>query len=148
MGPSHPWCNSRSSPTYHLHSRGNTRVPPTSRGAPFPHPSSRGGILSLRVGKDFPAFPSHLKRRRSPQERREEFQGRATFPESARKFLVGNFIGLPRKPSYSAFFYSCIILASFFRYVLKFNMLLFCHISISVNPFQFIFHQKHGSFAI
>ena len=29
-------------------------------------------------GKEFPAFPSHLKRRRSPQERREEFQGRAT----------------------------------------------------------------------
>ena len=31
-----------------LHSRGNTRVPPTSRGAPFSPPSSRGGILSLR----------------------------------------------------------------------------------------------------
>ena len=31
-----------------LHSRGRTRVPPTSRGAPFPHPSSGGGILSLR----------------------------------------------------------------------------------------------------
>ena len=30
-----------------LHSRGSTRVPPTSRGAPFPPPSSRGGILSL-----------------------------------------------------------------------------------------------------
>ena len=30
------------------------------------------------VGKEFPAFPSHLKRRRSPQERREELQGRAT----------------------------------------------------------------------
>ena len=33
------------------------------------------------VGKEFPAFPSHLKWRRSPQERREELQGRATFPE-------------------------------------------------------------------
>ena len=32
------------------------------------------------VGKVFPAFPSHLKRRRSPQERREERQGRATLP--------------------------------------------------------------------
>ena len=32
------------------------------------------------VGKEFPAFPSHLKRRRSPQERREELQGCATFP--------------------------------------------------------------------
>ena len=30
------------------------------------------------VGKEFPAIPSHLKRRRSPQERREELQGRAT----------------------------------------------------------------------
>ena len=34
-----------------LHSRGSTRVPPTSRGATFPPPSSRGGILSLR-GRD------------------------------------------------------------------------------------------------
>ena len=31
-----------------LHSRGSTRVPPTSRGAPFPPPSLRGGILFLR----------------------------------------------------------------------------------------------------
>ena len=30
-----------------LHSRGNRRVPPRSRGAPFPPPISRGGILSL-----------------------------------------------------------------------------------------------------
>ena len=63
-----------------LHSRGSTRVPPTNRGAPFPSPSSRGGILSLRGGKEFPAFPLHLKKRRSPQERREELQGRATIP--------------------------------------------------------------------
>ena len=32
------------------------------------------------VGKEFPAFPLHLKRRSSPQERREELQGRATIP--------------------------------------------------------------------
>ena len=32
------------------------------------------------VGKEFPAFPSHLKRRHSLQERREELQGRATIP--------------------------------------------------------------------
>ena len=32
------------------------------------------------VGKEFPAFPLHLKRRCSPQERREELQGRATIP--------------------------------------------------------------------
>ena len=38
------------------------------------------GSFPCEVGKDFPAFPSHLKRRRSPQERREELQGRATIP--------------------------------------------------------------------
>ena len=32
------------------------------------------------VGTEFPVFPSHLKRRRSPQERREELQGRTTIP--------------------------------------------------------------------
>ena len=31
-------------------------------------------------GKEFPAFPPHFKRRRAPQERREELQGRATIP--------------------------------------------------------------------
>ena len=36
------------------------------------------------VGKEFPAFPSHLKSRRSPQEGREELQGRATYTESSR----------------------------------------------------------------
>ena len=68
-----------------LHSRGSTRVPPTCRGAPFPPPSSRGWILSLRGRKEFPAFPSHLKWRRSPQERREELQGHATFQEFPRR---------------------------------------------------------------
>ena len=32
------------------------------------------------LGKDFLAFPMHLKRRRSPQERREELQCRAIIP--------------------------------------------------------------------
>ena len=36
-----PFCNSRSSRHTRLHSRGSTRVPNTSRGAPFPPPSSR-----------------------------------------------------------------------------------------------------------
>ena len=40
-----------------LHSRGSTRVPPTSRGAPCPPPSSRGGILSLRGGDRIPGVP-------------------------------------------------------------------------------------------
>ena len=51
-----------------------------------PHPEEpRFRLLAREVGsfhcvvwKEFPALPSHLKRRRSPQERREELQGRAT----------------------------------------------------------------------
>ena len=38
------------------------------------------GSFPCVVRKEFPAFPSHLKRRRSPQERREELQGRAANP--------------------------------------------------------------------
>ena len=40
-----------------LHSRGSTRVPPTSRGAPFPPASSRGGILSLCARERIPGIP-------------------------------------------------------------------------------------------
>ena len=36
--------------------------------------------LPCVVGKEIPALPLHLKRRRSPQERRKELQGRATIP--------------------------------------------------------------------
>ena len=42
------------------------------------------GSFPCVVGKEFPAFPSHLKWRRSPQKKREELQGRATFPGSPR----------------------------------------------------------------
>ena len=42
------------------------------------------GSYTCVVGKEFPAFPSYLQWRRSPKERREELQGRATFPESPR----------------------------------------------------------------
>ena len=38
------------------------------------------GSFPCVVGKEFPAFPSHLKRSCSPQERREELQGRVTIP--------------------------------------------------------------------
>ena len=38
------------------------------------------GFFPCVVGKEFPALPSHLKRRPSPQERREELQGRDTIP--------------------------------------------------------------------
>ena len=40
-----------------LHSRGSTRVAPTSRGAPVPPPSSSGGIVSLRVRERIPGIP-------------------------------------------------------------------------------------------
>ena len=40
-----------------LHSRGSTRVPLTFRGAPCPPPSSRGGIISLRVRERIPGAP-------------------------------------------------------------------------------------------
>ena len=51
-----------------------------------PHPEEPSFRLQVReegsfpcvVGKEFPAFLSHFKRRGSPQERREELQGRAT----------------------------------------------------------------------
>ena len=53
-----------------------------------PHPEEHRFRLLAReegsfpcvVGKEFPVFPSHLKSRRSPQERREELQGRSTIP--------------------------------------------------------------------
>ena len=40
-----------------LHSRGSTRVPPTSRGAPFPPHSLRRGILSLCGRERIPGVP-------------------------------------------------------------------------------------------
>ena len=40
-----------------LHWRGSTRVPPTSRVAPFPPHSWRVGILSLRGGERIPCVP-------------------------------------------------------------------------------------------
>ena len=38
------------------------------------------GFFPCVFGKEFPAFPSHLKRRRNPKERREELQGRVNIP--------------------------------------------------------------------
>ena len=50
------------------------------------------GSFPCVVGKEVPAFPSHLKSRRSPQERGEDLHGRATFPESPR--CVSPFQGI------------------------------------------------------
>ena len=78
MGPSHPCCT-QEVPDIPVSTREEARE---SR----PHPEEPRFRLQAReegsfpcvFGKEFPAFPSHLKRRRSPQERREELQGRAT----------------------------------------------------------------------
>ena len=54
------------------------------------------GSFPFVVGKEFPAFPTHLKRRLSVQERRKELQGRSTFPESPGCLspLQGNLLSL------------------------------------------------------
>ena len=61
------------------------------------------GSFPCVVGKEFPAFPSHLKSRRSPQERREELQGRATIPRVSQMSpsIPGKtvFLALPRLSS-------------------------------------------------
>ena len=53
--------------------------------------------LPCVVGKEIPALPSHLKRRRSPQERREELQGRATIPRVPQ--ISQSFPGKPVFPA-------------------------------------------------
>ena len=55
------------------------------------------GSFPCVVGKEFPAFLSHLKRRRSPQERREELQGRATIPRVSQMSQ-----SIPGKPVFPA----------------------------------------------
>ena len=47
-------------------------------------------------GKEFPAFPSHLKRRHSPRDRRGELQSRATIPRVLQmsKSFKGNLFSL------------------------------------------------------
>ena len=60
------------------------RVPATSRCAPFRPPSSTEGSIPCVLGKEFPAFPSHLKRRHSRQERQRNSRVLPPFPESSR----------------------------------------------------------------
>ena len=55
------------------------------------------GSFPCVVGKEFPAFPSPLKRRRSPQKRREELQGRATIPRVSQMSQ-----SIPGKPVFPA----------------------------------------------
>ena len=70
-----------------------------------PHPEEPHFLLPAReegsfpcvVGKEFPAIPSHLKRRHSPQERREELQSRATIPRVPQMSQ-----SIPGKPAFPA----------------------------------------------
>ena len=70
-----------------------------------PHPEEHRFRLLAReevsfpcvVGKEFPAFPWHLKGRLSPQERRDELQGRATIPR-----LPQMSQSIPGKPVFPA----------------------------------------------
>ena len=70
-----------------------------------PHPEDRRFRLVTRdegsfrclVGKEFPAFLSHFKRRRSPQERREELQRRTTIPGVPQMFQ-----SFPEEPVFPA----------------------------------------------
>ena len=55
------------------------------------------GSFPCVVGKEFPAFPSHLKRRRSPLDRREELQGLATIPRVPQMSQ-----SIPKKPVFPA----------------------------------------------
>ena len=63
----------------------------------FPLLAREEGSFPCVIGNKFPAFPSHLKRRRSPQERREELQGRATIPRVPQTSQSN-----PRKPVFPA----------------------------------------------
>ena len=67
-----------------LHSRGTRASRPYPEWPRFRLLAREEVSFPCVVGKEFPAFPSHLKRRRSPQERREELQDQAPFPESPR----------------------------------------------------------------
>ena len=69
-----------------------------------PHPeeprfrliAAEEGSFPCVVWKEFPAFPSHLKRRRSPEEKREELQVHATIarvPQMSQS-IPGNLVSL------------------------------------------------------
>ena len=61
------------------------------------------GSFPCVVGKEFPAFPSHLKRGHFTQERREELQGRSTIPRVSQMSqaipVKPVFLALPRLSS-------------------------------------------------
>ena len=63
-----------------LHSRGKRESRPHPEEPSFRLLTREHGSFPCVVGKEFLAFPSHLYRRSSQQERREKLQGRATIP--------------------------------------------------------------------
>ena len=63
-----------------LHSRGSTRVPPTSRGAPIPPFSSRGLIPSLRGRERIRSIPVKSQEVALSRGKARGLQGRATIP--------------------------------------------------------------------
>ena len=61
------------------------------------------GSFPFEFGKEFPTFPSHLKKRRSPQERREELQGRATIPRVSQMYQsIPEKRDFPAQPQHSS----------------------------------------------
>ena len=96
-GPSHPCCNSKISPTYPFPLERKHESAAHIQGPRF-HLLAREEVsFPCVVGKEFLAFPMHLKRRRSPQERREEHQGRATIPRVPQRSQ-----SIPGKPVFPA----------------------------------------------
>ena len=63
----------------------------------FPPLAREEGSFPCVVGKEFPAIPSHLKRRGSETERREELQGLATIPRVPK--ISQSFPGKPVFPA-------------------------------------------------
>ena len=80
-----------------LHSRVSSSSRPLSEEHRFHLIAREEGSFPSVVWKAFPAFQSHLKRRPSPQERREKLQGRSTIPRVPQMSL-----SIPGKPVFSA----------------------------------------------
>ena len=80
-----------------LHSRGSTSVPPHPEEPHLRLLAREKGPFPCVFGKKFSVFPSQLKSRRSPQERREELQGRATIPRDPQMSQ-----SIPGKPVFPA----------------------------------------------
>ena len=97
MGPSHPCCNSRTSPTYPSPLERKHESPAHIQRSPVsPSSIERREPSPAWSGKNS-GLPSNLKRRRSPQERREELQGRASIPRVPQMSQ-----SIPGKPAFPA----------------------------------------------